>query len=191
MHALVFSMTTMASWWSWVIHQSGARTTPVTTSTGSIVNRELEMSRLTSLKVVMVISLLVLAAGCEYMPFSMGELEGQPAATLSDWREVADVSIVQLETLRDGEPYSVNIWMVAKETAIYIYAGDNETQWMANLAVNPSARIQISGLIYDFSGSRVTDEEEFKIFTQAWLEKYGSDRSESTAADTFLYRFDP
>lgn len=144
-----------------------------------------------SIKSIGVFAILLFVAGCEYLPFSFGALDGRPAAPLSDWREIADVDIVQFETLREGEAYSVNIWMIAEETHLYVYGGDNEAQWAVNLEANPQARIQANDMVYEFSGSRVTNEEEFAHFAQLWLHKYSSDRTDSTASGTFLYRLDP
>ena len=140
---------------------------------------------------IVVVAVLLLTTGCEYIPFPWGALDGRPAAPLDDWRELADAPIVQLETIREGEPYSVNIWMIAEETHFYVFGGDDAPQWMKNMDANGHARMQIDGAIYSFSGSRVTDQEEFVQFAQAWLDKYGSDHLESSAQEHFLYRLDP
>lgn len=144
-----------------------------------------------SIRTVFIAGAIFAVTACEYMPFAFGELEGRPAPGLADWRQVADVSIVQLETLREGEPYSVNLWMIADETHLYVFGGDEQQQWMTNMESDPHARVQIDGQIYTFTGSRVTDAAEFGGFAQAWLDKYGSDHTESTPDGTFLYRLDP
>lgn len=77
----------------------------------------------------MIIALLLSAtAACSYMPFSGGALTGTPAPPLADWRTVGGVSIIQLET-RPSDPYSVKLRMVAEETHLYVFAGDNHSQW--------------------------------------------------------------
>ncbi len=131
---------------------------------------------------------LLVTAGCEYMPFAGGPLDGTPAPSPADWRTLGDVDIVQLETLREGEPYSVNIWMIAEETHLYVYGGENYAQWAENMDAADAARMKIEGAVYELRGARVSDEEEFARFARAWLAKYGSDRTDSTAADTYLYR---
>ena len=64
-------------------------------------------------------------------------------------------------------------------------------KWMKNMEIDATARMQIEGAVYEFTGSRVTDPDEFGRFAKAWLEKYSSDHTDSTPEGTYLYRLDP
>jgi len=139
----------------------------------------------------MTIALLLSAtAACSYMPFSGGALTGTPAPPLADWRTVGGVSIIQLET-RPSDPYSVKLWMVAEENHLYVFAGDNHSQWAQNLDAIPDARLQVEDNVYQLAAVQITDQQEFRRFADAWLEKYGSDHTETNVDDVYLYRLTP
>lgn len=143
-----------------------------------------------SLSRIASISTALLLSACAYVPFSGGKLEGTPTAPLKDWRQIAAVDIIQLET-QPTDPYSVKLWMIAKPTHLYVYAGDNHSQWAQNIDSDPNVRLLVDGALYDLSATRVLDQAEFQQFTAAWLEKYDSDRTDLNVADTYLYRLEP
>ena len=129
----------------------------------------------------------VLLASCSYIPFSGGELEGSVAAPLDDWQAVADKDIIQLET-NPQAPYSVNLWMIAESTHLYVYAGDNHADWAQHIDSDENVRMKIGEVIYELAATRVLDQAEFQHFTKLWLDKYGSDRTDSLASNTYLYK---
>ncbi len=131
---------------------------------------------------------LVLLAGCsEYLPISGGALEGPVVAGPDDWTSVAGASIIQLET-RPEEPYSVNLWVLGRPGHMYIFAGDNRTEWVEHIAVNPNVRMQIDGNIYELVAEQVTDAGEFVGFADGWEEKYGNRPMNENVSETFLFR---
>ena len=137
-----------------------------------------------------IVALLSVTAACSYIPFSGGALTGTPTPPLDDWRSVGEVAIIQLET-RPSDPYSVKLWIVAEETHLYVFAGDNHSQWAQNLDAEPDARLQIEDKVYDLTARQITDQQEFRRFADAWLEKYGSDHTETKVDDVYLYRLAP
>ena len=139
-------------------------------------------------KQVFAIALLVLAAGCEYIPFSWGELEGKQSSPLANWREVADVSIVQLETLREGKPYSVNLWIANIEGTLHVFAGDNVAAWVENIQTDPNVRLGVNGSIYELTAAQETDATQFEKFAQEWEAKYGNRPRNENVDETYLYR---
>lgn len=145
---------------------------------------------MTKSRTVIVALLLSVTAACSYIPFSGGALTGTPTPPLDDWRSVGEVAIIQLET-RPSDPYSVKLWIVAEETHLYVFAGDNHSQWAQNLDAEPDARLQIEDKVYDLTARQITDQQEFRRFADAWLEKYGSDHTETKVDDVYLYRLAP
>jgi len=131
--------------------------------------------------------LLLLAWGCSYVPFSGGALQGELRPALTDWQTVADTQIIQLET-RPADPYSVNLWMIAEAQQLFVYAGDNHSDWAQHIDVDPNVRIKIDQSIYELSASRVTEQPEFARFAEAWFAKYGSDRRNVKVGEVYLYR---
>jgi len=128
-------------------------------------------------------------SGCAYVPFSAGKLKGTPTEALADWREIASVSIIQLET-NPAQPYSVNIWMIAEQARLYVFAGDNYAQWVQNIESNQSVRLQAEGKVYDLRAYRVIDPDEYLSFTHAWNKKYESDRTDSDVQENYLFRLE-
>ena len=133
--------------------------------------------------------LLTSIVGCAYIPLPGGKLTGTPSTSLQDWQEIANISIIQLETAPES-PYSVNVWMIAEQDRLYVYSGDNRTQWVQNIEENNAVRVQAEEKIYDFTANRVTTAKEFEQFATAWKTKYSSDIFDTNAADTYLFRLE-
>ena len=132
---------------------------------------------------------LLMLAGCSsgWLPFSSGELEGVPAQAPDDWTQVASKDIVQLETDVD-EPYSVNIWVIGEPTHLYVFAGASRANWIEHMEQNPNVRMKIGDAIYELTGVRVTDADEFERFAQAWDAKYGRRPRNENVDETYLMR---
>ena len=139
--------------------------------------------------VILVLGLTTVLTGCSYIPFSGGALKGEVMPILENWDDVGRASIIQLETL-PADPYSVKLW-IAHATHLYVFGGDNHAQWAQNIDQDPHVRLQVDDYIYELAGARVLDEAEFKVFAQVWLDKYDSDRTDSSAHNTYLYRLTP
>ena len=133
---------------------------------------------------------LSLALGCRYIPLPGGELDGTPAPVPADWSRLADTSIVQVET-RPDDPYSVNLWAVARGDAVYLHSGDNRAAWIEHLEADPRLRLQIEDAIYELRAERVTSQEEFDRFAELWDAKYGNRPRNEDVDEAYLMRLGP
>lgn len=133
--------------------------------------------------------LAVVALACNG-PFGLlpgGKLTGKPKPAPSDWNAVGKSGTVQLET-RPEEPYSVNISYRLVDGALYINAGDTETQWAKNIATNPDVRLRVNGALYDLRAQRVTDPQEIARFGEAWTRQSMFLRDPTQFDEVWLYR---
>ena len=65
-----------------------------------------------------------ITVGCsEALPIAGGALEGQVTAIPGAWGPVARDEIIQLETNGPDGPYSVNLWTVAIDGDLHVFAG--------------------------------------------------------------------
>ena len=133
---------------------------------------------------------LLLSTGCEYIPFSGSELEGSVATAPSDWSDVAQASVIRLET-NPADPYSVKLWMVDLGPALYVHAGANRTTWVENIEVDPNVRLQIGEKVYELKAERVTDAATFKQFSDAYEVKYDTRPRNDNIGEVYLYRLEP
>ena len=85
---------------------------------------------------IVILLLLGLPACGPLVTIPGGELSGKVQSAPSDWSFSEDFKIVQLET-RPADPYSVNIYVVAVGSDIYIAASKPDNQEMAGLAETP------------------------------------------------------
>ena len=81
--------------------------------------------------------------------------------------------------------------MIAEADHLYVYAGDNQTQWVQNLDANDALKLKVGEQLFDLTAERVTDQEEFSHFTELWLAKYGSDRTDAKVGENYLFRLAP
>jgi len=134
-------------------------------------------------------TLLLLFAGCSYIPISGGALEGTEAAVPADWSQLASISVIQLET-NPADPYSVKLWVVAMDASLYVHAGDNHTQWIKNIEQNPEVRVLIGESIYPLRAVRVQDAAEFKRFSDVYEKKYGMRPRNENIAEVYVFRLE-
>ena len=136
------------------------------------------------------ILLLALSACSEYLPIAGGELEGTVAPLPAHWSELATTEIVQLEST-DEAPYSVNLWIAEVAGAPHVFAGDNRTQWVENIAGNPDVRLKIGEELFELRAIRVTDATVFETFAQTWESKYGNRPRNESVDESYLFRLAP
>lgn len=132
--------------------------------------------------------LLVVLAGCEYLPFGQGLLEGQVVALPENWGQVGQVDIIQLETNSADGPYSVNLWIANIEGTLHVFAGDNVAAWVEHIQADPNVRLGVDGSIYELMATQETDAAQFEKFAQAWEAKYGNRPRNENVDETYLYR---
>ena len=133
--------------------------------------------------------LLLTALACNgpFGLFAGGRLSGEAQPAPADWEEVGDYGTMQLET-RPEEPYSVNLAYTVMDGALYVNAGDTETQWVKNMDANPEVRMRIDGTIYELRAERVTDPAVITAFGKAWTDQSFFRRDPTELEQVWLYR---
>jgi hypothetical protein len=116
-----------------------------------------------------------------------GALEGTTVSAPDNWDNLESVSTVQFET-NPSEPYSVNIWAVGIGSGVYVHAGANRATWVENMEADPNVRIRIDDSIYELAATRVTGQEEFDRFSDAYEQKYGSRPRNESVEEAYLFR---
>jgi hypothetical protein len=128
-------------------------------------------------------------AGCS-RPFVLipgGELEGTPAAVPDSWSFTDEIDTVQLET-QPSDPYSVNIWVTNAGNLLYVHAGANRSTWVEHIEADPNVRMKVNESIYALAASRVTAQDEFDRFSDAYEKKYGRRPRNENAGEAYLFR---
>lgn len=132
---------------------------------------------------------VVLLSSCssDYLPFSGGALNGEVVVAPATWDAVADIDIIQLETNPEA-PYSVNLWVAGMDNQLYVFAGDNRTEWVQNMEQNEAVRLGAQGNVYELRAQKVTDEDVFIRFSEVWKIKYGNYPRNMNFSEIYLYR---
>ena len=123
-------------------------------------------------------------------PFGLlpgGALSGETASTPTDWSSMGSAGTAQLET-QGAEPYSVNIAYTVIDGALYINAGDTETEWAKNIATDADVRLRIDGKIHEARADRVTDASTVDAFGDAWTNQSFFRRDPRQLEALYLYR---
>jgi hypothetical protein len=139
----------------------------------------------------LVLALLLAApiAGCgrPLLLLPGGALEGPTAPIPESWSFTESVKTVQLETL-PADPYSVNIWVIALGEHLYVHAGANRSTWVENLEADPDVRLRVHDSIYELVAARVTAQEEFDRFSDAYERKYDRRPRNESVVEAYLFR---
>ena len=102
--------------------------------------------------------MILVLAGCDgpFFYFAGGAFKGTEGRLTAD-AVPAESGLIQLET-RPAEPYSVNLYMVVIDGAVYIDPAEDRT-WYQNLKADPNVRVRFDGddVIYPARAERVTD----------------------------------
>lgn len=130
------------------------------------------------------------ALGCgPFLLISGGELEGHVVGAPSSWDFAEEISTVELET-RPSDPYSVNIWATGVGNALYIHGGASRANWVDHIEADPDVRVAIEGKLYPLRATRVEDAAEFRQFSDAYENKYGTRPRNEVVAEVYLFRLE-
>ena len=135
------------------------------------------------------LSFSLILAGCSG-PFAVlpgGALEGEASRAPTDWSFIDRIDTIQLET-NPADPYSVNIWVIARDDALYVHAGANRATWVENMEAEPKVRLQANESIYELAATRVASQDEFDRFSAAYEEKYGNPPRNRDVSEAYLFR---
>jgi len=117
-----------------------------------------------------------------------GRLDGTEVSSfVKDWSFTDPVKTIQLETAPD-DPYSVNVWCVAKDANLWVTASSQDSAWAKNMIADPRVRVRVGDKLYPRRAVRVTDPLEAKLVRTLYEKKYETDR-ESDAG--LQFRLDP
>lgn len=130
-------------------------------------------------------------AGCDepFIVMSGGALTGEVSVPPADWTPFNDVDVVQLET-RPEDPYSVNVWVIAKGPDIYVATGEGDTRWSKILDSEPDVRLRIGDKIYPLTAHRVLDQKEKAAIGAEYVKKYDVDDDHNWIQTGQLFRLD-
>ncbi|MBW2420027.1 MAG: DUF2255 family protein [Deltaproteobacteria bacterium] len=93
---------------------------------------------------------------------------------VDDWRFTRDIEEIFVETHPwYGIPHSTTIWCVELGGELYIGSyGDEKKAWEKNIARNPTAKLAISGKLYEVKVEPVGDPGQVEALDAAYAQKY-------------------
>jgi hypothetical protein len=140
---------------------------------------------------LLLVAIAATLSGCAepFIVMAGGELGGEVIDPPADWSAFNEEEIIQLET-RPEDPYSVNIWMIARGPDLYVATGDDPTRWSRMLDENPDVRVRIRGQIYELEAYRVEDLEEKTAIGAEYVRKYDVDDDDNWVQEGQLFRLD-
>jgi hypothetical protein len=114
--------------------------------------------------------------GCEPKDETPGLWLGGEAVVerVDDWRFTNGIEEVFFETRPwYGIPHSTTIWCVELGGELYIGSyGDQKKTWEKNVARDPTAKLSISGKLYEVGVAPVTDPGRVEALDAAYAQKY-------------------
>jgi hypothetical protein len=120
-----------------------------------------------------------------------GRLDGElVSAPVDDWSFTHEAEKIQLETNPD-EPYSVNVWCVAKGPNLWVTAGSESSTWAKNLLADPRVRVRVGDRVFERQAVRVTDKAEVELVLSLYEEKYDYERKPGGVLNPMQFRLDP
>jgi len=135
----------------------------------------------------------LILAGCEPIgPIPGGELSGELVrAPVQDWSLPGEEHEIYVET-RPSDPYSVTVWCVAHEGALYIPSRDpGKKRWVQNVMEDPDVRLKIADRIYEQRAVRVIDPAEFEAAGAKLIAKYEIESEDiDDATEVWLFRIE-
>ena len=143
-----------------------------------------------NLKLWPILALLIGLAGCEYIPFSSGELQGTAAPIPSSWTEAASPNVIELET-NPAAPYSVKLWIIGEGPNLWVHAGANRTTWVEHMETDPRVRVLMNDALFELRAERVTTQDEFDEFSDLYESKYGNRPRNENVDEAYLFRLLP
>ena len=132
--------------------------------------------------------LLILSACAEPLNFIPGgTLSGNQTELPALWQNIPET--IQLETNLD-DSYSVNIWGLAVGKDFYVATGEDGTTWSHNMNSDSRVVLRVGKNLYSLNAVEITESIERESVTQAYIEKYDVDKSDSWLVKGRIYRLD-
>ena len=117
----------------------------------------------------------VVVLGCQPEDETPGLwLRGEIVEWVDDWRFTNDIEEIFVETRPwYGIPHSTTIWCVELGGELYIGSyGSEKKAWEKNLARDPTAKLAISGKLYEVTVALVTEPGRVEALDVAYAQKY-------------------
>jgi len=133
------------------------------------------------------ITLTMLSACADLIPFPSGQLEGTLTVVPADWSELKQNEIIQFES-NPSEPYSVNLWIIGMGDVAYVHAGTNRATWVEHIEVDPNVRLKVGNNIYELKAVRVETQEEFDALSDVYEVKYGNRPRNENVDEAYLFK---
>lgn len=125
------------------------------------------------------------------LPFmSGGALPGDVSEPPVRWNFEEPYAMCQLET-DPANPYSVNLAYTQIDGALYVYAGDTETEWVKRMEADPRVRFRVGDALYELEAVRVEGGAEFEAFAKTWASSSFFHRDPLELERNWLYRLVP
>lgn len=124
-----------------------------------------------------------------FIGFPGGALSGTEQQKPQDWSAADGLVTIQLET-RPDDPYSVNLWGVGIGPDFYVATRPDGTTWSENIDANDNVRLRVADNVFSLKAISVSDPEERKRVSEAYIAKYDADLEENIGADGLIYRLD-
>ena len=142
-------------------------------------------------RAVTLIAFCLMLSACNdpLVVLSGGELSGTISEVPETWQIDEISALAQLET-RPSEPYSINLVYVQMNGQVYIYAGDNRTNWVQHIEEDPRIRLRINETIYPARAVRVTHDNEISAFASIWTSRGLFQRDPLGFDEDWLYRLE-
>ena len=142
---------------------------------------------------LMLVTLLLTSCSGPFGPIAGGKLQGPSADVPPSWDAVGAVEHVQLETINEGKPRSVLIWVATDNGSLYIAtslisgaSSPADRTWVKNVTANPNIRLGVGGVIYQLQALRVVDPARLAEARAAMMSKYDVE-SDGQSTSAWLY----
>jgi hypothetical protein len=148
---------------------------------------------MTFLSTLMLSMLLLTSCSGPLGPFAGGALQGTSVDVPQNWDTIAAVEHVQLETVNEGKPRSVLIWVGTIDGRLYIAtslisgaSSPADRTWVKNVTANPNIRLRVGDLIYQLQALRELDPARLAAARTAMMSKYDVESDEQSKS-AWLY----
>ncbi|MEM7077705.1 MAG: hypothetical protein AAF513_03650 [Pseudomonadota bacterium] len=124
-------------------------------------------------------------------PIAGGKLDGEIKPWPESWAFTDNIENILLET-RPDDPYSVTLWCVQDENALYIGSNDSSSNWIRFIDADSDVVLSVEGHIYPARAERVEDPVLVDALQQAFTSKYEiEDPTNFFQSDGVLFALSP
>lgn len=83
-----------------------------------------------------------------------------------------------------GNPHEIEIWFGVHENTVYLMSGGGEkSDWVKNLAKNPSVTVKIADRVFNATGYLEKDAEKERIVRTLLADKYNERESDGSLSE--------